>query len=188
MPANPRRKREESFMTVHSGALGAVQPPGRIRAGLLIALGMIALYAFCGVFVARHTEHGIAPGGAPPFYDFSAFYEAGAFADHGQAAQAYDDKAMSGAIAAAFPGVKTRLPWNYPPILQMLLMPLAAAPYPLAWLIWVGGLYGLYAFVAAKLFARDQLWMALVLPAAAINILVGQNGLLTAALMGGGVL
>ena len=176
-------------MTVQaSPAVGSVATPARSRIGLIIALAMISLYAFAGLYVARHTEHGLAPGGAPMFYDFSAFYEAGAFADHGQAARAYDDHAMGHAIAAAFPGTQTRLPWNYPPTLQMLFMPLAALPYPLAWLIWSAALYGFYACVASRLFAREYLWLALALPAAAVNILVGQNGLLTAGLMGGGVL
>jgi alpha-1,2-mannosyltransferase len=158
------------------------------RIGAILAIGMLALYGLIGCIVALHIHHRLDPSGSPMFYDFSAFYQAGQFADSGRAAVAYDNGAMNAAVRAAFPGVVTRLPWSYPPTFQLLLMPLAALPYVMAWLVWSVVLYGLYALMARRLMPTRQLWVALVLPAAAINLLVGQNGLLSTILMGGGVL
>ncbi|MDR3514041.1 MAG: glycosyltransferase family 87 protein [Caulobacteraceae bacterium] len=166
----------------------AARPPATSRIGAILALAVLALYVLFGVVVGLHTHARLGPSGAPLFYDFSAFYEAGRFADAGHAAAAYDDKAMIAAERAAFPGITVRLPWNYPPSFQMLFMPLAALPYVAAWLIWSSVLYGLYALLARRLLPTRDLWVALLLPAAAINLLVGQNGFLSTVLMGAGVL
>ena len=75
------------------------------------------------------------------------------------AATAYDDRAMLAAAQAAFPGVTVRLPWNYPPSFQLLLMPLAALPYAMAWLLWSGALYGLYALLARRIASVAHRWI-----------------------------
>ena len=94
-----------------------------IRLALLIlTLGFYGLWIKAALST---THHGIAIGGAPLFYDFEAFYEAGRMALHGNAAAAYDDVRMIAAEHAAFPGMTVRLPWNYPPSLQLLVAPLA---------------------------------------------------------------
>jgi hypothetical protein len=70
----------------------------------------------------------------------------------------------------------------------MMLMPLAALPYPAAWLVWSCVLYGLYALLLRRLVrSADRYWLMLLAPGAAVNLFFGQNGLLTLVLMGGGV-
>lgn len=156
--------------------------------GLAAAAATLALYGLFALVVASHFHHRLDPSGSPLFYDFSAFYEAGRFADAGHAALAYDDKAMIAAEQAAFPGVTTRLPWNYPPSFQMATAALAALPYAAAWIVWTGASVALYAWMAARLVGWRSAWIVALAPAAAINVLVGQNGNLTAALLGAGVL
>lgn len=155
----------------------------RVCAGLLVALYLLGAFV-----VASHTHHRLDPSGSPLFYDFSAFYQAGAFADAGHPLAAYDDNAMIAAEHAAFPGMTPRLPWNYPPSFQLALMPLAALPYVAAWLIWTGLICGAYAAMTLKVARRDHRWLLLLAPAVAINVLMGQNGLLSTALLGAGVL
>ena len=135
------------------------------------------------------NSHGrLGPNGTPLFYDFSAFYQAAGFADAGHAARAYDDGAMLAAEQAAFPGATLRLPWNYPPTFQLILAPLGALPYVAAWLVWSSALYGFYALLARQIAVAGQRWLVLLAPGAAVNLLVGQNGLLSTILMGGGVM
>jgi hypothetical protein len=171
-----------------------LRPPGATaqivvpRLGLVLAAGVLALYGLIAVFVASHIHHRLDPAGSPLFYDFSAFHQAAQFADHGRAAAAYDDKAMIGAEQAAFPGTTARLPWNYPPSFLLMLMPFGAMPYMMAWLAWSLTTFGAYALMAQRLAAPGQRYLALLAPGAAINILVGQNGLVSAAILGGGAM
>ncbi len=96
---------------------------------------------------------------------------------------------MIAAERAAFPGNTLRLPWNYPPTVQMMLMPLGALPYVAAWLVWSGVLYGFYALLARRLADDpDRFVFLLLAPGAAVNLFFGQNGILSTLLLGGGVL
>jgi hypothetical protein len=110
-------------------------------------------------------------------------------ANAGHAADAYDDAKMIAAERTAFPGNTLRLPWNYPPTFQVMLMPLGALPYVAAWLVWSGALYGFYVLLARRLADDpDRLIFLLLAPGAAVNLFFGQNGILSTVVMGGGVL
>ncbi|MDE2455316.1 MAG: DUF2029 domain-containing protein, partial [Burkholderiales bacterium] len=161
---------------------------GGSRIAAIASLAILALYVLFACFVAINMHGRVDPAGAPLFYDFSTFYQAGAFARSGHPALAYHDSALFAAVGASFPGTTVRLPWYYPPSFQLLLMPLAALPYVGAWLVWTFGLYGLYALLVARLVGPGHRWLLLLAPVVAFNILVGQNGMLSTVLMGGGVL
>lgn len=156
----------------------------------LIFVGLtLATYIAFAVVAAMHTHNRIGLGGAPLFYDFSVFHQAGVLANEGRAAEAYDDARMIAAEKAAFPGNRLRLPWNYPPTFQMMLMPLGALPYVAAWLVWSGVLYGFYALLMRRLADdRNRFVFLLLAPGAAVNLFFGQNGVLSTVLLGGGVL
>ncbi len=158
------------------------------RVAFILAALILGSYVLVGAVFALNSHGRLGPNGAPLFYDFSAFYQASSFADSGKATTAYDDGAMLAAEQAAFQGASLRLPWNYPPTFQLLLMPLGALPYVMAWLLWSCALYGLYALLAQRIAVAGQRWLVLLAPGAAVNLLVGQNGLLSAVLIGGGVL
>ncbi|HWU53934.1 MAG TPA: glycosyltransferase family 87 protein, partial [Rhizomicrobium sp.] len=154
----------------------------------LVGLTLAAYIAFTAV-AAMHTHDRIGLGGSPLFYDFSVFHQAGVLANRGHAADAYDDARMIASEQAAFPGNTLRLPWNYPPTFQMMLMPLGALPYVAAWLVWSGLLYGFYALLARRLVDdADGFLFLLLAPGAAVNLFFGQNGILSTVLLGGGVL
>lgn len=154
---------------------------------LAIVVLTLAIYLLWVVVAVGATHHRIAPGGAPLFYDFDAFYEAGRFAIHGHAASAYDDVRMVAAEHAAFPGMTVRLPWNYPPSLQLLVTPLAALPYEIAWIVWSAIGYGGFILSLRLLLGRFPPWLMLAAPAVAVNLFFGQNGLLMVALVCSGV-
>jgi len=154
----------------------------------LVSIAALAAYVFLAAMVIANTRNGLDSAGSPLGYDFSDFYEAARFAQTGHAAEAYDDQAMFAAEQAAFPGIAAKLPWNYPPTFQLLLLPLAWMPYLPAWILWSAASVGLTALLARRLAPAPLFWPALLSPAAAINLLLGQNGALSAALLGGGLL
>jgi hypothetical protein len=168
----------------------ALPRPSIRRPFFMILIGLtIGIYIAFAIIAALNTHNRVGLGGAPLFYDFSVFYQAGQLADGGRAADAYDDGKMIAAERAAFPGSTLRLPWNYPPTFQVMLMPFGALPYILAWLIWSCALYGFYALLARRLVQhQDKLWILLLAPGAAVNLFFGQNGILSVVLMGAGVL
>lgn len=170
-----------------------IAPGFRASAALsrLLHVGLIAVtvafYLLVVMVSVGATHHRIAPGGAPLFYDFDAFYEAGRFALRGDAAAAYDDAKMIAAEHRSFPGMTVRLPWNYPPSLQLIVAPLGALPYVAAWLVW--SLAGYLAFLHAVQRVSRTHWAPLWLlaPAAAINLFFGQNALFSLAIVVSGV-
>lgn len=166
------------------------QPASAARLLFAALIGLtLAAYAALVMVAALNTHGRIGLGGAPLFYDFSVFHKAGALANAGHAADAYDDGKMIAAQHAAFPGSTLRLPWNYPPTFQLMLMPFGALPYVAAWLIWSCLLYGCYAFLIGRLVrdTRHRVFLLLA-PGVAVNLFFGQNGVLSTVLMGGGVL
>src|SRR5437868_11180206 len=124
-------------MILPDGTVGTTARIGRLAFLVLVGLTLATYIAF-SLVSAMHTHNRIGLGGSPLFYDFSVFHQAGVLANGGHAADAYDDAKMIAAERAAFPGNTPRLPWNYPPTFQMMLMPLGALPYIAAWLIWSG--------------------------------------------------
>lgn len=162
--------------------------PARLLFLILVGLTLATYIAFTLV-AATHTHNRIGLGGTPLFYDFSVFHTVGSMADAGRATEAYDDAKMIAAERRAFPGNSLRLPWNYPPTFEMMLMPLGALPYVLAWLVWSGVLYGYYVLLARRLAVGPGPFLFLLLaPGAAVNLFFGQNGILSTVLLGGGVL
>ena len=162
-----------------------LSPAAAVRHGMTALL--IGLYAAFTLTAAQLTHHGVGVGGTPLFYDFEAFYEAGRFVLRGDASGAYDDARMIAAQHAVFPGMTVKLPWNYPPTVQLLMTPLAALPYVVAWAIWSAGGYGAFALGLRQLADRRIPVLVLLAPAAAVNLFFGQNGLYVTALLAGGV-
>lgn len=78
--------------------------------------------------------------------------------------------------------------WSYPPHLVLLLWPLGLMPYLLAYFAWCAGGLALCVFAAASAgVERKTLLFLAVAPAVTVNLLGGQNGFLTAALLIGGL-
>jgi hypothetical protein len=167
----------------------AASPPRFYNRKLLY--GCAALVALYGWFLAAAWSHGyslFAPTKGPANFDFSAFWAAGRLAVQGKAQAAYQWANLESVLERALgrPFVIDVLPWFYPPIFLLAVAPLGLFPYGTAAALWLGTT--LVAYVAAAraiLRGGTALFGALAAPAVAFNFWSGQNGLLTAGLLGG---
>jgi hypothetical protein len=124
--------------------------------------------------------------GKPVVTDFLEVWVAGKTTLAGHAAAAYDPKLHYAAeAAAAGHGFHGHLWWHYPPQVLFLAALLARMPYPAAFFLWVGATgLGYTAAIWAIARSRAAAFAALGAPAVFLNAVCGQNGCLTAALMG----
>jgi len=151
--------------------------------GATLALGyLVILWAafFGGNFL-------IDARGEPIANDFVNVWAAGRLALEGHAAAAYDrtlPKAAEGrAVGHDFANYYG---WHYPPTFLFVAAALATLPYLASALLWLLATLALYAAALGKILGgRPGAAVALGFPAALWNITAGQNGFLTAALIGG---
>ncbi len=124
-------------------------------------------------------------GGVPS--DFVNVWAAGRMALAGHAASVYDWPAHKlveeSAVGHAFDGY---FGWHYPPTFLFVAAVLSLIPYATAWLIWTFGTFPAY-LVAIRAIIGDRVgyFLGAAFPAVLANFIVGQNGFLTAGLIGG---
>ena len=120
--------------------------------------------------------------------DFVVFYAASGATLDGVPEEAYDAQSILKYELEVSADQKAD-PFRYPPPYLLLLAPLALLPYGLALCAWLGlTAAALAATVRESL--RPRWWWAFpvaVFPAVAMNVAAGQNGFLTAALIGSGL-
>src|SRR5580700_637077 len=142
------------------------------------------LYLYCrGLWLANES-------GAPVYHDFTRFWVAGWQALHGEIASLHGEAAFKEVqdSAAGF----GRSPYSllsYPPTFTLILVPLAMLPYFAAFLTWEAVTL-VCCMAVVYLIVRRQPAISLMLasPFAAWNFLIGQNGFLTASLLGASLL
>jgi arabinofuranan 3-O-arabinosyltransferase len=127
------------------------------------------------------------PQGRPIANDFVNVWAAGQLARDGAAPAAYDwtlhRAAEVRAVGYDFDGYYG---WHYPPPAFFFAAALAALPYLVAAIVWLLTTLAAYAAaIAGILGLRTGVLFALGFPAAIWNVTAGQNGFLTAALIGG---
>lgn len=127
--------------------------------------------------------------GRPIASDFVNVWAAGKMVLEGRAAGAYDWAAHklveASAVGWDFDGY---FGWHYPPPFLAVAAPLALLAYPVAHLVWMALTAPLYMAAVARIAgAREAALAALAFPAAFWNFGCGQNGFLTAALLGLGL-
>jgi glycosyl transferase family 87 len=121
--------------------------------------------------------------------DFANVYAAGRLALEGHPALAYDWEAhkriQEVVLGRVFDGY---LSWHYPPPYLFVAELLARLPYGVAFVCWVVVSAIPYAMVVRLLAGHRVGWLiACACPMAQYNVMIGQNGFLTAALIGGAV-
>lgn len=125
-------------------------------------------------------------------FDFVDVYAAGKLALSGHPWAIYDWAAHRGAEAAALGhpvSWKDYYGWHYPPPFLFIATALAVLPYLVAFFAWSLGTLPLYLLTIRKVTGHSSAWLAAcAFPATFFTIAVGQNGFLTAALMGGALL
>jgi hypothetical protein len=158
--------------------------PNRVRAYSLILLVM-TVAAMIG-WVAL-SDGLIDRNGKPLGTDFSDPYAAGTLVLAGHAADAYVPALQHHAEMMVFGGREVPFfGWHYPPFFFAVAVMVAALPYAWGLLLWLSTSLAAYVIVLrAILPRRETLLIALAFPAVFVNIGHGQNGFLTAALLGG---
>ncbi len=156
----------------------------RARGYSLILLGICAIAVAGWIAMADGL---IDRNGKPLGTDFSNVYAAGSLTWQGRPAEAYqpalqhaEEKAVFGGREVPFYG------WHYPPFFFAVAVVVAAFPYMWGLAIWLAASFAAYlATIRAILPGRQTLLVAAAFPAVFVNIGHGQNGFLTAALLGG---
>ncbi|MEW6452524.1 MAG: glycosyltransferase family 87 protein [Pseudomonadota bacterium] len=157
---------------------------------LTVAHTWIAIVAvFLPIDLWRRARVALTDGEGRPFGDdFINYWSGGALALQGLAADAYRfasyhafQESIAGAPIAQYH-------YSYPPMMMLLMMPLALAPYVPAFVIWTASTWAMF-WQALRLAMPNggALLLALAAPAVFVNAYNGQNGALTAALLGGGL-
>jgi len=148
--------------------------------------------ALAGAFLIfdfwRKTGVGLTDGDGRPIGDDFINYFSGAYlALHQRAGDIYHwpaYHAFQGELVGA--AVSPNYNYSYPPIALILTLPFAVLPYLPALAAWLIG--GWYAFFSTlRLATPNALLLALAAPAVFVNGYCGQNGVWTAALLGGGL-
>ncbi|MGE4164712.1 MAG: glycosyltransferase family 87 protein [Xanthobacteraceae bacterium] len=163
-------------------------PAARIVALIGLTLTLAYIVVLGGAWMSGHWLTDAQ--GRPIANDFVNVFAAGQLALEGHAAQAYDwtiHKAME--VRAVGYDFGSYYGWHYPPTFLFAAAMLALMPYAAAALIWLGTTLALYAAaIRAIVGERAGLFLAFGFPAALWNVTAGQNGFLTAALIGGTLL
>jgi arabinofuranan 3-O-arabinosyltransferase len=119
--------------------------------------------------------------------DFVNVWAAGRLVLEGHPAQAWDwdiqRKIELALLRQEFPGY---FAWHYPPPFLFIASLLAQLPYAAAFICWVSASFVPYIVMMRAIVGRNFGWtLGIAFPMVFNNTLVGQNGFLTAALIGG---
>ena len=150
----------------------------------VLVVTLVVLAAWLGL-----SRHGIDRLGKPLGTDFLAFWSAARLALAGTPAAAYDLARLYAVERGSMPvdpGVSSFL---YPPPFLLVCLPLGLLPYFWALPLWLATTGTAYALVVRRWLGARRGWLTTLLafPAVMTDIGHGQNGFLTAALLGGGL-
>jgi hypothetical protein len=156
----------------------------------------LTLFAFCvaqAVFLAASFALGhwmVDTEGRGVVTDFVNVWAAGQLVLEGHSLSVYDWTIHKAAEAAALGrGFEGYFPWFYPPPFLFVASLLALMPYLMAFAVWMLVTFPAYALtVRAIIGHRLGLLLAFAFPAVTSNAMVGQNGFVTAALLGSSLL
>jgi alpha-1,2-mannosyltransferase len=167
----------------------------------LVAFTIFAA-SLVGLLYLVVTAHGlIDQQGRPLGTDFSSFYAAGSYVLDGRPDAPFN-LALQHAREQQIFGTGTPVySWFYPPFFLFIAAVLAMMPYGVALAVWLSVTLGFYVLtikaILRPILRKDHksnvssgpLWLllALAFPAVLINVGHGQNGFLTAALLGAGL-
>jgi hypothetical protein len=171
------------------------QPPrplGILDAARLQAYGYAIAIIYAGFFVTVYINGVwlIDHSGSPIYTDFTTTWVVGFQAAHGDPSLLYNSADFL-KIQAAVIGPRDFLypNWPYPPTFFLILAPLSMLPYAYAFLTWdVATLLCLIIVVYLIVRRVPAVAVALASPFTAWNFLAGQNGFLTASLLGASLL
>ena len=150
----------------------------------------LILLVLCGLALAGWiavSDGLIDRNGKPLGTVFSNVYAAGSLTLQGRPAEAYQPALQHAAEKAVFDGREVPFyGWHYPPFFFAVAALVATLPYAWGLAIWLVASVSAYLAAMRAILPRPEtLLIAAAFPAVFINIGHGQNGFLTAALLGG---
>jgi hypothetical protein len=152
------------------------------------ARGLIAVYLFLGSYFVLAGTGLTDRLGQPLGRDFSHYWVAASLARAGDPSAVYDFPRFKAAQQAVF-GPQAAIPWLYPPTFLLLMLPLALLPYLLSLGVWLATTLSGYLGTIRRLAPHPlTVWLTLAFPGTFQNLYFGQNGFLSAMLLGGGLL
>jgi len=150
---------------------------------------LIAIYLMIAIFpivLGRNpaTSHYVIAS------DYAKCVAASSLALHGRAAAAYDDESETAAERAVTVDPDfSFLIWDYPPPFLLFVLPASMLSYKASLLMWTMITFAAYLLVMRTITTGWSAWWPIVaFPGVFITMLDGQNGFLTLALLGGGLL
>ena len=148
----------------------------------------VALYVILGGWWVLSGPGLLDRSGKPVGVDFVTFYAASALAQAGDVTGAWAVDRIHVAERAAVAADIPPYAFHYPPTFLLALLPLASLPYLVALFAWwataTAGYLAMVRRIAPGAIATG---LALAFPGWFQNIIQGQNGCFTAALVGGGL-
>jgi hypothetical protein len=161
-----------------------------IRIAFLVVLVQVSIaYFLVGGFRALTGPGLVTHAGSPIGLDFMQYYSVSTLALDGRAPAAYELAELHRVERQVIGAEVVRLPWFYPPTFMLVVSPLALMPYLAALALWLGLTLIAYLVVVYRIAPHPVApLLALVFPAATDVVISGQNGFLSAALLGGGLL
>jgi len=160
----------------------------RIRAWSQV---MAVVTASAAILWLSSSHDGVDPEGKPLGGDFLAFWTASRLALNGAPHLAYDPVSHLAAQHALFPALARHSGYSaflYPPPFLLLCVPLALLPYLLSLSLWLLVTFSaLFACLRTMLPQRSAILPIIAFPGMLINDGHGQNGFLSAACFGGGM-
>jgi len=150
----------------------------------------VAVYAVSAAVWLMSSKGLIDPAGHPIGADFIDPWSASWLTLHGAPSAVYDVGRLWSAerTAVADPAVGFA-GFHYPPTYLLIVLPLALLPYAWSLLAWTAATLAAYLAVMWKIDSEgDSLWLAIAFPGTLVNLINGQNGFLTLALLGGALL
>jgi len=126
--------------------------------------------------------------GKPIGSDFVGYWAASQIVLSGHPADVYDQNKLY-SVERNVTGITYLLPINYPPSYLLMVAPLALLPYLFSLAIWLGSTFLVYLLIVRRIAPHPTtIWLAAAFPGAFQNIIHGNNGFLSAAFLGGGLL
>jgi hypothetical protein len=155
----------------------------RARNYSLILLGLCALAIVSWIALSDGL---VDRNGKPIGTDFSNVYAAGQLTWQGRPAEAYDPPMQHAAEKVTFGGREVPFyGWHYPPFFLLIAFLVAGLPYAFGLSIWLATSFAAYLAAMRAILPRPETALiAAAFPAVFVNIGHGQNGFLTAALIG----
>jgi hypothetical protein len=161
---------------------------GRVRFALVLVLLPVSLfYLAAGLYVTSgldplnlHDKTTHISGD-----DFVTFWAGARFALEGVPTWAYDPVKLHAAEIAVTGPLTKFTAWHYPPTFMLAVMPLGLVPFNVALYLWI-----LVPLIALSWLTQDLVrmpkfaWVLPLFPSAVLCLVSGQNGFLTALLIG----